>query len=288
MFAIRRGENAIPRARPVGAQSRARRRAAPGERCPRVFVSLCFDDGLSSQAGVLRVLGEHGLCGSFYVSPSSIGTDSHLDWDQLLQIQRAGNEVGGHGLDHLDLTALPHAEVRRQVRATREVLSAQGLRQVTFAYPFGASLHLGEIVRECGYVAARRSWGLAPIETSERRTRSAVAAETVPPENAFSIRTVPSVRTDHTVDDLKRVVERAQRCGGGWLPFVFHGIGDARDAYSVSTDLLAGFASWLSERESQGIVVRTVAGIAAPASDTEAKRFDNEERRPAQSRRRVA
>jgi peptidoglycan/xylan/chitin deacetylase (PgdA/CDA1 family) len=240
-----------------------------------MIVSLCFDDGLGSQAGALGVLGDYGLCGTFYVNPSSIGTESHLAWDQLSQIQREGNEIGGHGLNHLDLTALPEAEVRRQVRTGWEVLAAQGLRQLTFAYPFGASLHLGEIVRECGYAAARRSWGLGAITTAPRQTRRFVATETVPPKNVYAIRTVPSVRTDHTVDDLRRVVERAERCGGGWLPFVFHGIGDGRDSYSVSTDVLAGFASWLSARESQGIVVRTVAEIAAAGALAAAKSHDD-------------
>lgn len=244
------------------------------QRAREAIVSLCFDDGLS-QDGALQVLRDYGLCGTFYVNPSSIGAESHLDWDQLLQIQREGNEVGGHGLDHLNLTAVPEAEVRRQVGAGREVLSAHGLRQVTFAYPFGAYSKLSEIVRECGYAAARRSWGLAAITTSPRQTRRTDAAETVPPKKVFAIRTVPSVRADHTVGDLQRVVERAERCGGGWLPFVFHGIGDGRNVYSVSTDLLAGFASWLSARESQGIVVRTVAEIAAPGALGAAKSPDD-------------
>lgn len=244
-------------------------------RVGNLIVSLCFDDGLSSHDDALGVLCDYGLCGTFYVSPGSIGTESHLDWDQLLQIQRAGNEIGGHALDHLDLTALREAEVRRQLSTSREVLSAHGLRQLTFAYPFGASLHLGEIVRECGYAAARRSWGLAAITVPRRHARRAVAAETVPPKNVFAIRTVPCVRSDHTVDDLQRVVERAERRGGGWLPFVFHGIGDGRNSYSVSTDLLAGFASWLSARESQGIVVRTVAEVAAPGAPAAAKPPDD-------------
>jgi peptidoglycan/xylan/chitin deacetylase (PgdA/CDA1 family) len=249
-----------------------------------VFVSLCFDDALSSQDAALRVLGDYGLCGTFYVNPSWIGAESHLDWDQLLQIQRGGNEVGGHGLDHLDLTALTDAELRRQLRTGRDDLAAHGLRQVTFAYPFGASLNLGEIVRECGYAAARRSWGLAAIATSPLENRRLVAAETLPPKNVLAIRTVPSVRADHTVDDLERAVECAQRCGGGWLPFIFHGIGDGRNSYSVSTDLLAGFASWLSARESQGIVVRTVAEIAAPGALAAAKPSDDLVRRQGRSR----
>jgi peptidoglycan/xylan/chitin deacetylase (PgdA/CDA1 family) len=281
-----RGAGRLPKRQNGRAPSPSRPRRSDVRRVSDLIVSLCFDDGLSSHEGVLGVLGDYGLCGSFYVNPSSIGTESHLDWDQLVQIQRAGNEIGGHGMDHLDLTGLPEAEVRRQLRTGREVLSAHGLRQLTFAYPFGASLHLGEIVRECGYAAARRSWGLAAITIPSHRARRAVAVETVPPENAFAIRTVPSVRTDHTVDDLQRVVERAERCGGGWLPFVFHGIGDGRNSYSVSTDLLAGFASWLSARESQGIVVRTVAEIAAPEANAEVRKgLDHEERQFAQTRR---
>src|SRR4029453_13055573 len=87
-------EGVFPRRQNRSAPSPSRPRRGNVSRVGNLIVSLCFADGLRSHDDALGVLCDYGLCGTFYVSSGSISTESHLDWDQLLQIQRAGNEIG--------------------------------------------------------------------------------------------------------------------------------------------------------------------------------------------------
>jgi peptidoglycan/xylan/chitin deacetylase (PgdA/CDA1 family) len=126
------------------------------------IVSLTFDDGTADQYAARTMLAQNSLDATFYVNSNNIGTSSSfLTWDQLSDLAADGNEIGGHTLDHVDLTTVTTAEATRQVCDDRQALGSHGFAVTDFAYPFGASNSSVEsIVRGCGYQSARRAWGL--------------------------------------------------------------------------------------------------------------------------------
>src|SRR5262245_28937504 len=72
-------------------------------------VSLSFDDGRVSQYDVRSVLSSHGMQATFYVNTNSLATTpdgDHLTWQQVADLAADGNEIGGHTLDHVDLTTV--------------------------------------------------------------------------------------------------------------------------------------------------------------------------------------
>ncbi len=77
-------------------------------------------------------------------------------WDQLRRLSEAGWEIGSHTRSHPKLTALPDAELRTELSASRSALIERiGGRCDSLAYPFG--YYDARVVRfalAAGYVAA--------------------------------------------------------------------------------------------------------------------------------------
>src|SRR5438045_8321970 len=75
---------------------------------PRTVVSLAFDDGYKSQYFLAFQLGlqPRGLHRSFYIITGRTSVDpGKMTWSQLSDLYRAGNDVGGHTVNHIDLTS---------------------------------------------------------------------------------------------------------------------------------------------------------------------------------------
>ena len=220
----------------------------------QTFVSLTFDDGWSDQIVAAPMLAAAGMRGTFYINSGNIGTSpSFLGWGQLQNLQSAGNEIGGHAVDHVDLTTVSATEAQRLVCQDRRALMSEGLTVTDFAYPYGArNLSVASIVQGCGYNSGRKAWGLcSPAQPG------CPAAETLPPENVWETRTQDNVRSWTTVQDLQNQVMNAEATGG-WVTIVFHHICDGCDSYAISPSNLQAFLDWLQPRSANGTVVKTV------------------------------
>ena len=175
------------------------------------IVSLTFDDGTADQYAARTMLAQHSLHGTFYINSNNIGlSPSFLSWNQVADLAADGNEIGGHTLDHVDLTSVTSTEATRQVCSDRQALLSHGLAATDFAYPYGASnASVESIVRGCGYSSARRAWGLCNIGLMPPNCND-VVAEPVPPRNVWEIATA-GVRAYHT---LSRHRGRRDPCRG--------------------------------------------------------------------------
>lgn len=73
-----------------------------------------------------------------------------MSWEELKQVAAAGIELGGHGVDHADLTAIDPERAREQLRACRAAIEDRTGRRVRwFAYPYGLTApHVLEMARE--------------------------------------------------------------------------------------------------------------------------------------------
>ncbi|MFF4774799.1 polysaccharide deacetylase family protein [Microtetraspora fusca] len=239
---------AVPAAKPT---------AKPGK-SPTTVVALTFDDGDRSHATAARLLEKHGLRGTFYVNSGDLGTPGKLSRRQVAAIAKAGHEIGGHTVNHERLTDLDPEEQAATICADRRALLGTGLRVRTFAYPYGAvDATARQAARDCGYNAARTIGGIA-----QRPCRDCTVAEPARPERVYEIRTPGSVRESATLADLKGYVIRAEQGGGGLLPLAFHKVcARGCGTFSVRTDVLDRFLSWLAKRERHGTAVRTLGDV---------------------------
>ena len=236
--------------------------ALPAAAAPAV-VTLSFDDTFADQLQVGPLLAARGLHATFFVNSPRIDQDGYMTNDQLLSLQAAGNEIAGHTANHMALSTIPADEQRRQICDDRVALLGRGFNVANFAYPHGAGdLATHQIVTDCGYNAAR---DLASLRSHDPETCSPCAyAETMPPQDALSIRTPVSVKSNITLADLQLSVTDAEAHGGGWVPFVFHHVCDGCNTLAISPAVLTQFLDWLAARSgTTGTTVKTFQDVIA-------------------------
>lgn len=105
-------------------------------------VLLTFDDGwIDGYTVAFPELKKRGMVGNFFVPTryANAGGETLMNWDQVLEMDRAGMEFGGHTVNHADLTKVNLNEVRRELRVSKELMEEK-LGHATYAlsYPFGS------------------------------------------------------------------------------------------------------------------------------------------------------
>jgi peptidoglycan/xylan/chitin deacetylase (PgdA/CDA1 family) len=247
----------------------------------KTVVSLTFDDGDESQysLGFQRGLQPHGMQGTFYIVTGWTGVNSGaMTWPQLADMYSKSNDIGGHTVDHIDLTSSSYTLQQKtaEVCDNFQALTQHGLDPVSFAYPFGAYDSTAEqIVKGCGFSTARITGGI------DRNGVGAgpVFAELIPPPDPYAVRTVYNGggSAPYTLSYLENSVIAAAQNGGGWVPLVFHEICsqtyDPANYSSCSTswaptelDTFNTFLDWLQNAGQPGgapagIVVKTARQV---------------------------
>src|SRR5664280_1777990 len=211
-------------------------------------VSLTFDDTNADQMGAATTMQASGLHGTFYAISGSIGTPNYLTLANLQTLYGAGNEIGGHTVNHPDLTLESADEAQRQICDARNQLTAWGFPQTSFAYPYEVvNASVETIVKNCGYNSAR---SLGDVQTQLGGT-AGLYAETVPPPDAFALRAPDEVDSTWTLADLQNTVINAENNGGGWDILTFHrlcapGTANSDPIVSISPELFTQFTTWLA------------------------------------------
>ena len=223
-------------------------------------VSLTFDDGQATHRSVATMLGTRGMRGTFYIKSAMVGSSSYyMTWPQIHEVFDAGHEIGGHTLHHTNLTKVNLSTATTEVCDDRQALIGQGLGPVSsFAYPeAGVSSTAEDVVRSCGYTSGRDVGNLFGADCP------CPYAETIPPRDAYRLRTPDGATSSTTLADLQASVTNAETHGGGWVPLVFHGICDnsCTGTNSVTVATFTAFLDWLQQRSSVGTTVRTVGEV---------------------------
>jgi peptidoglycan/xylan/chitin deacetylase (PgdA/CDA1 family) len=233
----------------------------------KTVVSLTFDDGDASQysVGFLHGMQPLGMHGTFYIVNGYTDVNSGtMTWSQLTNLASNGNDLGGHTVDHIDLTSSSYTQQQKtaEVCDNFQALTQHGLDPVSFAYPFGAyDTNAEQIVKSCGFSSARITGGIDRNGTGA----GPVYAETIPPKDPYATRTVYNNggSAPLTLSFLENSVTAAAQNGGGWAPLVFHEIcsqtyDPANYSYcssswaSIELDTFNAFLDWLQNAGQPG------------------------------------
>ena len=108
----------------------------------------------------------------------------------------------------------------REVCLSRNWLMDRGFDVYDMAYPYDSTnASVKPLAAACGYNGAR-SGGQLLCDANH------ACAETVPPLDAYSLRTPLALETTTTLADMKAMVTNAETSGGGWVPLEIHDICD--------------------------------------------------------------
>lgn len=231
---------------------------------PPTVVSLTFDDGNSDQMAAAPIMKAHGMPATFFINSGSIGQSGFLTRAQLDALAADGNEIGGHTLNHPDLTALPIDEAKRQICVDRDNLIDWGFAPRSFAYPFAStSAAIDQLAQDCGYNSARNLGDIA----SRFGCADCDHAESTPPSNPYETKALDEVDNTWTLQDFEDAVTNAEQSGGGWVQFTFHNFcGDVCTELSVTQTIFTQFLDWLQLRAAtNNTTVKTVGDVIGGA-----------------------
>lgn len=145
-----------------------------GEERSGRHVVLTFDDGFQSvREAAFPVLAEFGLVATVFCAAGYMGKQSSweemrgappmsmMSWEDLRFLGEQGWEIGGHGITHARLPALPPDRMEEDIAQGRRIIEERtGFAVNSFAYPFGDfDRRSAEMVAACGFTSA---WTMEP------------------------------------------------------------------------------------------------------------------------------
>ena len=147
-------------------------------RPPAHSVILTFDDGWAEDVDIAKnFLAPRGMRGVFFVYTGAVAEQDngsgYVSWNQVRQLEEAGQEVQSHTVSHSPLDTLAPSRLQFEMINSRDEMQAHvGHPVEVFAYPFGRhDERVIQATRDAGYklgiaaddepvaVLPRREWG---------------------------------------------------------------------------------------------------------------------------------
>ena len=145
------------------------------------FFILTLDDGYESvYTEVFPILKEFGFTATLFLVTSLISEVerkdnswdvacesywkvNHLLWPEVIEMQKAGFEIGSHGVTHRPLQHLPPVVIKHELSYSKAFLESKlGIPIKVYSYPYGGGSEnqtIKNLIRNAGYEAALGSGG---------------------------------------------------------------------------------------------------------------------------------
>ncbi len=213
---------------------------------PRKPVIMTFDDGYDEVfLNALPVMKEFGArATAFVLGDRSIKTNTWdvqsgfegaglMDQRQIMEIRKAGFEIGSHSMTHSDLTSVSDRKAWDEIARSKGMLEdLLGAAVVSFAYPFGAANDSTErFVREAGYDYGCGVYSGPPKFAQDK----------------FNIRRIPITRKTNSLDFALKILtpyeyyewvrwETGQRLRGNRVKVAARGNMSDQDVHKLEAD----------------------------------------------------
>lgn len=172
------------------------------------MVCLTFDDGYTDTFNfALPILRKHGFTASFFVVTDFVGKKDefnsvpgldHMDlmsWSQIIELHKAGMEIGSHSATHAVLKNLDSETLKKEIIVSKQKIEAAIAAPVSaFSYPKGKYDELTkQTVIKAGYkIALATKKGLSQTKA-----------------NIFEIRRIPISGKDSIISFAKKILKMA-------------------------------------------------------------------------------
>ena len=125
---------------------------------PEVKIEFSFDDGGKLDLRIVELLKKYCIQGTFYIVLDWVGTEGHLNWEDIKELDKEGFIIGSHSMMHpQDLKMLYDEQLHYEIQNSKDLLeTALGHSISSFCYPHGrADERVKNKVKEAGYENAR-------------------------------------------------------------------------------------------------------------------------------------
>lgn len=210
----------------------------------RGLVSLDFDDGwLSAYYQAIPILNAAGLKSTQYIMSGFLNEGiNYVNIEQVLAMQAAGHEIGGHTITHAHLPELSEEEMIREIWQSKFDLESLGVSTLAaLAYPYGEynQAIIGATI-DAGYLAGRTALGVDSGFNFKNTNR-------------YRLKTF-SMEADTDLAYVKNLIDTVA-LNKGWLILVFHQVDNNGGQYSVTPAFLQQVADYLNSADVSVVTV---------------------------------
>ena len=124
---------------------------------------LTFDDGNEDiYTNAFPIMKKYGFTGVMYIVVQYMNLPNYMTTDQILEMAKAGWEVGSHSETHRDLVGGTDSMRYEIVQSRQDLEERLGVPILTFAFPFGQEDSAAtDYVHFAGYIAAMGASGFS-------------------------------------------------------------------------------------------------------------------------------
>lgn len=145
----------------------------------KIKAILTFDDGVLSHYTLLKpLLKKFGFSATVFVTIPHLwmldyivaldpeSKEVNLNYDQIVELHKAGIEIGNHTYSHIDTTKSSSELIVEEVEKLEKIFSSLGLpRSTSFCYPtFRSDLRSAQVLKSLGFKFARSGYTSTPMK----------------------------------------------------------------------------------------------------------------------------
>ncbi len=126
------------------------------EKIPKKPIVITFDDGLRDQyINAFPILKKYNYTATFFIKMNNLNKGG-MTWAQLKELQKAGNIIGSHSVNHDNMANMPKNQLKYELEESKNILEQNlGVKIKYFCYPGGNySANTIQAVKNAGYLAA--------------------------------------------------------------------------------------------------------------------------------------
>jgi hypothetical protein len=116
---------------------------------PSKAVILTFGDTIKSQfTNAKPILDKYGFKGNFLITCLWVGDKSRLTWQDILALQKDGQDIGSKTMTHRRMTHLSPSELIYEIAGSKKCLANHGINATAFATTHGNERNNATIINE--------------------------------------------------------------------------------------------------------------------------------------------
>ncbi len=134
-------------------------------------IAFSFDDGLKNNLRAANILEEFGTTACFFLPCAIIGETDYptiqrfcaerlhnpplefMNWQDVETLLRAGHEIGGHTMNHVNLSEISTTQLHHEIGASLQLLTERVGPVQHFAWPYGHFHHFSPAARRAVFTA---------------------------------------------------------------------------------------------------------------------------------------
>ena len=96
-----------------------------------------FDDCYESQMEAYEILKQNNLTATFFCITDIIDDYDYMSWDQVVNLDKHGFEIGSHTKTHQNLLSMYKGELIDELVESKEAIEKHNISVKSLAYPYG-------------------------------------------------------------------------------------------------------------------------------------------------------